>query len=106
MTTTNQQVKLLMKKLKKYNQETAAAKSGMDVKTARKYIKSGQLPSEQKKVRVWKTRPDAFEAHWPECVKMLEASPGLEAKTLLDYLIDHYPDHYRANQIEVRPVSW
>lgn len=42
MTTTNQQVKLLMKKLKTYNQEAAAAKAGMDIKTARKYIKSGQ----------------------------------------------------------------
>lgn len=99
MTTTNQQVKLLMKKIKTYNQETAAAKSGMDVKTARKYIKNGQLPSDMKKVRNWKTRVDAFEAHWPECEKMLETSPGLEAKTLLDYLITQYPEHYRENQI-------
>jgi hypothetical protein len=99
MITTNQQVKLLMKNLKKYNQETAAAKAGMDVKTARKYIKSRQLPSDMKNVRQWKTRPDAFEAHWSECVEMLETSPGLEAKTLLDYLIGQYPEHYRTSQI-------
>jgi len=50
MTITTNQVKLLMKKLKKYNQETAAAKAGMDVKTARKYIKSKRLPSDMRKV--------------------------------------------------------
>jgi hypothetical protein len=33
MTITNQQVKLLMKKLKKHNQEISAAKSGMSANT-------------------------------------------------------------------------
>jgi len=60
MTTTNQQVKLLMKKLKTYNQETAAAKAGMDAKTARKYIKSNQLPSEIKQPHTWKKRQGPF----------------------------------------------
>jgi hypothetical protein len=34
----------------------AAAKSGMDEKTARKYLKSQQLPSELKKVHTWRKR--------------------------------------------------
>ena len=94
MTTTNQQVKLLMKKLKKYNQETAAAKAGMTIKTARKYITSGELPSDMKTAHQWKTRQDIFESHWPECIKMLETSPGLETKTLLGYLIRLAPEKY------------
>ncbi|WP_028381600.1 hypothetical protein, partial [Legionella cherrii] len=64
MTITNQQVKLLMKKLKKHNQEVSAAKSGMSANTARKYIKSGQLPSEMSKPHTWKTRVDAFSDVW------------------------------------------
>lgn len=98
MTTTNQQVKLLMKKLKKYNQETAAAKAGMEVKTARKYINSEQQSSEMKKTRQ-RTEPTTFSAHWGEISKMLEASPRLQAKTLLGYLLKKYPDKYKADQL-------
>src|SRR5215204_2096036 len=98
MTTTNQQVKLLMKKLKKYNKETAAAKAGMDVKTARKYIKSKQLPSEMKNT-YQRVQPTLFAAHWDEIVKMLKASPGLQAKTLMGYLKRKYPELYQSNQL-------
>ena len=68
MTITNQQVKLLMKKLKNNTQEAAAAKSGMSANTARKYIKNGQLPSEQQKPHTWRTRPDVFSNDWNECI--------------------------------------
>ena len=40
-----------MNKIKKHNQIIAAAKAGMNVKTARKYLRIGKLPSELKKVR-------------------------------------------------------
>lgn len=109
MITTDQQVKLLMQKLKKHNQEIAAAKAGMDVKTARKYLQSGQLPSEMKAAHTWKTRPDAFALHWPECAQMLETSPRLEAKTLLEYLIRQYPEHYTIHQMRTfrrRVSNW
>jgi hypothetical protein len=92
-----------MKKLKTYNQETAAAKAGMDVKTARKYIQSGELPSEMQKVHNWKTRPDVFEEHWPEIAKMLELAPGLQAKTLMDNFISRYPEKY--NQSHLRTLQ-
>jgi hypothetical protein len=39
----------------------SASKAGMDVKTARKYLKSGKLPSQLKKARTWSTRADPFE---------------------------------------------
>ncbi len=99
MITTDKQVKLLMKKLKKYNQETAAAKAGMDPKTARKYIKSGQLPSEMKQPHTWKKRFDPFAEHWSQLAAMLENAPGLEAKTLMNYLLIQYPDQYKPGQL-------
>ena len=99
MTITNHQVKLLMKKLKKHTQEVAAAKSGMDVKTARKYIKSGKVPSEMKEPRHYLTKSDPFADDWQELSEMLSNAPGLEAKTLMNYLIDKYPDKYKRSQL-------
>jgi transposase len=99
MTTTNQQVKLLMKKLKKYTQEIAAAKAGMDVKTARKYIHSEQLPSDMETPHVWKTRKDVFTEHWNEIEKMLETSPRLQGRTVMGYLIKKYPNHYQQKHL-------
>jgi hypothetical protein len=57
-------------------------KADMDRKTARKYVAAGQLPSEMKQPRDWRTRPDPFAEHWPEVEARLRATPELEAKTL------------------------
>src|SRR5690349_8758760 len=65
---TNQQVR----KLRRLDgtgvpKEVAAARAGMDAKTARKYRRSGLLPSEVKPMdRDWRTHPDAFVEVWPE----------------------------------------
>jgi len=64
---TDQQVRRLFKLV--HTQRSfgiAAARSGMDEKTARKYLKLGQLPSEMKKPHNWKTRTDPFEGVWPD----------------------------------------
>src|SRR5687768_4621492 len=61
------------------NQEVAATKAGMDPKTARKYLRSGRLPSEQKPDRNWRTRPDPFFDVWQDVRELVEANPGLEA---------------------------
>lgn len=88
-----------MKKLKKHTQEVAAAKSGMDVKTARKYIKSGKLPSEMKEPRQYRTKNDPFVDDWDELSSMLSHAPGLEAKTLMDYLIEKDSFKYKWSQL-------
>ena len=87
-----------MNKLKKYNQETAAAKVGMDVKTARKYIKSKLLPTDMKAVRKQKEQ-NIFTGHWNEITNMFKASPGLQAKTVMNYLARKYPDQYTFSQL-------
>jgi hypothetical protein len=61
-------------------------KAGMDEKTARKYRMLGKLPSELEKRHTWRTRKDPFKDAWHEIKTMLEINPGLEAKTIFEYL--------------------
>ncbi len=44
----------------------AAAKAGMDEKTARKYLKNGHLPSQSKSEHTWCTQSDSFDQEWEE----------------------------------------
>jgi len=82
---TNQQVRRLSALMKKEKTKAvAAAKAGMDPKTARKYVKSGKLPSEIGKRHDWRTRQDPFEGAWEEIKELLVANPGLEAKTIFE----------------------
>ena len=62
---------------------SAAAKAGMDEKTARKYIRLNKLPSELKVEHTWRTREDPFEGVWEEVRSHLEDNPGLESKDLI-----------------------
>lgn len=71
----------------KYTKEVAATKSGMSTKTARKYLLSNKLPSENLNSRHWKTRSNVFEENWSEIEDMLSKSPKLQAGTILSYLI-------------------
>jgi hypothetical protein len=80
-------------------QEIAAAKAGMDVKTARKYLRARRLPSEMKKERHWRTRQDGFAAVWTEISMQLSTNPGLEAKTIFAALQRQYPDRFVDGQL-------
>ena len=64
----------------------AAAKAGLARNTARKYLKSGKLPSECRPERTWRTRPDPYESVWPEVEGILKRSPTVEATTVFDHL--------------------
>lgn len=98
--TTDQQVRLLMTLINKgLPLVTAAAKAGMSEGTARKYRRSGKLPSEGRVVHTWRTRPDPFEEVWPEAVKLLERDEGLQAKTVFDELVRRYPGRFQAGQL-------
>ena len=99
MTCTDQQVEILMKERKKYSQETAAAKAGMSPKTARKYLKSKIRPSNSKIKHDWLTRPDIFTPVWPEIAAMLEATPALEAKTLMAWLTERQPESFQEKHL-------
>ena len=99
---TDNQVRKLMKYLQEEKTlEAAAAKSGMDEKTARKYSKLGKLPSElnAERTRTWRTRENPFEEVWEKCKSFLEVNPGLEAKTLFEHLQREHPGRFPEGQI-------
>ena len=97
---TDNQVRILMRNLQREKTKAiAAAKSGMDPKTARKYERLGQLPSEVKCEHTWRTREDPFADVWPEVRNQLETNPGLEAKTIFEYLQRTYPGRYGDGQL-------
>jgi len=97
---TDQQVRKLMKLIQSEETLTmAAAKSGMDEKTARKYRKLGRLPSQCQPERSWNTRQDPFGDHWPEIQDQLKLNPGLEAKTIFADLQRRYPGRFQDGQL-------
>ena len=81
------QVRIFMKERNKgRTQATAAARAGFSERTARNLHK-------QKKKRTWRTKPDPFEEVWQkELVPLLEGSPTLQARTLLEDLQRRHPD--------------
>jgi transposase len=97
---TDNQVRRLMKLI---NEEktlaVAAAKAGMDEKTARKWRNLGKLPSETRPEHNWRTRKDPFEDVWEEIRRKLEINPGLEAKTLFEDLQRRYPGSFADGQL-------
>src|ERR1700709_205475 len=87
----DQQVKRLWRVAPKLSLEVAAAKAGMDAKTARKYLRARRLPSEMQQKHTWRNRPDAFADFWDELAERLQVDPGLKPKTLLEYLQGREP---------------
>lgn len=97
---TDQQVRRLRMLIK--TQKTmaiASAKAGMDEKTARKYLKNGQLPSQCKSEHTWCTRSDPFDQEWEEIKEKLDINPGLEAKTLFEALQREKPGKFSDGQL-------
>ena len=87
----------------------AAMKAGMDRKTARKYRGLGQLPSEVRVPHTWRTRPDPLAEVWPALEELLQSSPTLQAKTLVEWLQRKYPDQDWQRQrrtVERRVRQW
>jgi transposase len=94
------EVKLFMQYRRKgLTQAQAAARSGMSERTARKYERAGKLPSELKRPRTWRTRPNPFEQDWPWVVSELERDPALQGTTLFALLCQRHPDRYRPTQL-------
>jgi hypothetical protein len=81
------------------NQEIAASKAGMNPTTARRYLRLERLPSELKKERLWRTREDPFAGVWAAVQEQVAESPGLEAKTLFEWLQREYPGRFSDGQI-------
>jgi transposase len=94
---TDSPVRTLMKLVSQEKQlKTAAAKAGMSEKTARKYRKSGKLPSQCKVTHDWRTRTDPLDPDdWRWAEEMFENNDGIEAKTLFEVLQREHPGKYQ-----------
>lgn len=97
---TDEQVRLLMSLLKQgIPQVTAAVKAGMSERTARKYVRSGRLPSVVKVAHTWRTRPDPFAEVWPEVETLLRQDGALQAMTVWRELNERHPGRFQAGQL-------
>jgi transposase len=99
MTCTKKQVQTLFKYAKTLTQEAAAAKAGMSLRTARQYLKAGEDMEDKHEWKWRQTHKDAFAEVWPELDAMLRTDPGLQAQTLMQWLIDEYGDKYNWGQL-------
>jgi hypothetical protein len=79
--------------------EQAAARAGMSVPTARKYLRAAKLPSALKSPRTYLTHPNPFDADWPWVEAQLRRDPALQAKTLFTVLCEDHPDRYSTGQL-------
>lgn len=109
---TDPQVRKLLKYLKQGKTlAAAAARSGMDEKTGRKYRTLKKLPSDIKaeRSRSWQTRHDPLGEVWQSAVQFLEINAGLEAKALFTYLQHENPGLVGGSQLRTfqrRVRSW
>ena len=100
MIATDAQVRKLMDEMLKHGKVgKAAMMANLTRTTGRKYVAVGQLPSELKEARYWRTRDDPFEADWPEIRSRLSDAPELEAKTLFEGLLANAPEKYSPGQL-------
>jgi hypothetical protein len=105
----DQQVKGLWRLAgQKWTLEIAAAKAGMDPKTARKYLRDRRLPSEMREKHRWRTRPDPFADSWDEIRQLLAVEPGLQAKTIFEHLQQAHPGRFSDGQVRTlrRRISY
>jgi hypothetical protein len=77
----------------------SALKSGMDRKTARKYLKHPERLGEPRPAREWRTRVDPLAAIWQVAEPRLRAAPELEAKALFEHLLMIRPEQMREAQL-------
>ena len=89
--------------------EYSAMKSGMNRKTAAKYLRLKKLPDEIIRTRDWRTREDPLEKIWEKAEAFLAEAPELEAKALFEHLLSLHPGqlkelHLRTFQRRIR--SW
>jgi len=95
----DRQVKVLNREYGKCGNITMSSlKAGMHRDTGSKYIKMGQLPSEIKKQRHWRTHDDVFE-FVEDDIKELLGEPKVNAKTILISLQDKHPGKFKDHML-------
>ena len=93
---TDHQVRRYMNSRKEgYSQAAAAARAGISERTGRRFEADPVLPSQQDRIRRYRTRQDPFVEVWcEELVPMLQTIPHLRATTILAELQRRHPGRY------------
>ena len=73
--------------------------ANMDTKTARKYIRLSMLPSENHRIRGWRTRTDPLAGVWGEVARQLQRNPTTSATAVLSALEVADPERFSRNQL-------
>ena len=69
--------RMIQERARGKTQVQAAARAGMSERTARKYERSGQLPSQLRQPRTHVTRPNPFADEWPWVCEQLAGDPAV-----------------------------
>jgi transposase len=97
---TKQQYRKLMSEYQETGSVTnRAMKAGMSRRIARKYWEAGQPPNELQAKHTWRTREDPRVEIWPQAEGMLEEAPDWEAKSLLEYLGERWPEAFQEKHL-------
>lgn len=80
-------------------QESIADRVGINRETVSNSLKESKAPSQRKKVRVHRTRIDAFATVWDLVAELLTVNPGLEVKTIFKELKKRSPGEFQDGQI-------
>jgi len=81
-------------------QYQAADMAGISSKTARKYRKTGKLPSQCRVEHTWPTRQDPFAKDWSFIEHtLIDTQATLEAKTIFEFLQRAEPGKYHNGQL-------
>lgn len=100
MTCSPEQIRILLKYAKENTQEIAAAKAGMSFSTAKRYLKmGGKKTATARTPSRGRTRKDPFAEVWDDVKQLLSNDSGLEAKTLMEWLIESYPDKFNMGHV-------
>src|SRR5207248_10174737 len=84
------------------NQELAAARAGMSVKTARKYERGGLLPSQLKQPRTRRTRTNPIEEDWACVIQQLQRHSAFQRMKYFAELCQHNPGkHIPAHELKL-----
>src|SRR5438552_16364715 len=79
MINSQQRIRLVTEFQRTGSIDMSALKSGMDRKTARKYLKHPERLGEPRPTRDWRTRMDPLAAIWQAAEARVRAGPELEA---------------------------
>jgi hypothetical protein len=92
-------LRMLRERARGRTQEQAAARAGMSVRTVGTYERLGQLPSQLRQPRGYRTRSNPFAADWSWIAGQLDRDAALQATTLFAILCAQHPGQYPASQL-------